>query len=137
MFRNSLSAGRSTRLRRLGVVGFAVALVAGSLVISAAATPSDLVSLPGSKFEIDVDANLRVDHADLGFDDWASVTETRKADSPSGSSDESFGQGTKEDTAVPTVVDGSIPPNKSDFSEFQIAFQTASSGDTLLYLDWT
>jgi hypothetical protein len=38
---------------------------------------------------------------------------------------------------VPTVVAGSIPPNKSDFTEFQIAWRIATNGDTLLYLDWT
>src|SRR6187551_518633 len=34
------------------------------------------------------------------------------------SADNSFGNGTKEDTAVPSVVTGSIPPNKSDFIRF-------------------
>ena len=32
---------------------------------------------------------------------------------PTGAGDDSFGKGTKEDTAVPSVVDGSIPHNKS------------------------
>jgi hypothetical protein len=49
--------------------------------------------------------------------------------------DESFGKGTKEDTAVPTVVDGSIPPNKSDLSHFYVSHEVVS-GDAFLYLGW-
>jgi hypothetical protein len=77
------------------------------------------VSLAGSNFEIDADANLKVDDASPSID-WASVAETRKQDTQSGPNDESFGQGTKENTAVPTIVDGSIPPNKSDLKFFGI-----------------
>jgi Prealbumin-like fold domain len=108
------------------VVATAAALV---LVISAAAT-----SLPGSKFEIDNDANLVVDTA--GNIDWATVAETRKADAPSGATDNSFGQGTKEDTAVPTIVNGSIPPNKSDLLNFGVYLETTASGAKFLNLFW-
>lgn len=93
------------------------------------------VSLFGSDFEIDVDANLKVDDASPSID-WASVTETRKADAASGSGDDSFGQGTKEDTAVPTVVNGSIPPNKSDLLNFGVYAETNASGDRFLNLFW-
>lgn len=66
-------------------------------------------------------------------------------------SDNSLGQGTKEDDVSPTVVSGSIPPNKDDLSRFyinqQLATQDGSSGtgtnaisfhkgDNLLYLAW-
>ena len=50
--------------------------------------------------------------------------EVRGADQTSGSNDDSFGQGTKEDTAVPTVVDGGIPPNKSDLKNFGVYLET-------------
>src|SRR5262245_63780579 len=76
-------------------------------------------SLAGSNFEIDTNANLKVDDAAPSLD-WANVTESRKADTTSGPTDESFGQGTKEDTAVPSVIDGSIPPNKSDLKFFGV-----------------
>jgi len=56
-------------------------------------------------------------------------------DKPTGSTDDSFGQGTHEDTAVPTVVDGSIPNNKADLKEFYVAVQH-SSGKDFLYLGW-
>ena len=40
------------------------------------------VSLTGSNFEIDTDANIKVDDP-APSSDWANVTETRKADAPS------------------------------------------------------
>jgi len=93
------------------------------------------VSLTGSSFEIDTDANLKVDDASPSLD-WANVTEIRKADEPTGATDDSFGQGTKEDTAVPIVVDGSIPPNKSDLLNFGVYLETTTSGRKFLNLFW-
>ncbi len=58
-----------------------------------------------------------------------------KADKPSGSTDDAFGQGTKEDTPVPTVVNGSIPPNKNDLTEFYVAHETVNN-KIFLYLAW-
>ncbi len=92
------------------------------------------VSLAGSNFEIDTDANLKVD--DAGSLDWANVTEVRKQDTTSGPTDESFGQGTKEDTAVPSVVDGGIPPNKSDLKFFGV-YQEGSTASGFLHLFWS
>jgi uncharacterized surface anchored protein len=105
-----------------------------SLVGSALASHG-LVSLTGSDFEIDSNANLKVDHAAPSID-WASVNEFRKADTASGSTDESFGNGTKEDTAVPSVVDGGIPPNKSDLKFFGV-YQEGTSGNGFLNLYWS
>lgn len=93
------------------------------------------VSLAGSNFEIDTNANLKVDDGTPSID-WASVNETRKADKASGSGDDSFGNGTKEDTAVPSVVDGSIPPNKSDLLNFGVYLETTGSGARFLNLFW-
>jgi hypothetical protein len=96
---------------------------------------STAFGLSGSNFEIDTDANLKVDGASPAID-WANVTEMRRADTPSGSSDESFGQGTKEDSAVPNVVDGSIPPNKSDLKFFGI-YQEGGANNGFLNLFWS
>jgi hypothetical protein len=93
------------------------------------------VSLAGSNFEIDTDANLKVDDPAPSID-WASVTETRKADSPSGATDESFGNGTKEDTAVPSIVTGGIPPNKSDLKFFGV-YQEGTTSNGFLNLYWS
>jgi hypothetical protein len=114
-----------------------LALVVGTALVAglAFAIIASGASLPGSNFEIDTDANLRVDGAAPALD-WANVAETRKADKPSGATDDSFGQGTKEDTAVPQVVDGSIPPNKSDLLNFGVYLETTSTGARFLNLFW-
>src|SRR5215212_12201657 len=89
----------------------------------------------GSAFEIDRtgaqndvdDANLKVD--DANCIDWlASGADgaafrsgvLAKNDKPSGTKDDSFGQGTAEDNPNPTIVSGSIPPNKSDLKAFGV-----------------
>jgi hypothetical protein len=106
------------------------------LALLVAVTPASAASLPGSIFEIDQGAsgaNLVVDTA--GNQDWASIpqgsaqgTERRQADLASGSGDDSFGNGTKEDTLVPSVIDGSIPPNKSDLKFFGGYLETNANG---------
>lgn len=96
---------------------------------------SAVLSLTGSNFEIDEDANLIVNNPAPALD-WASVTEVRQPDKPSGSTDDSFGQGSKEDTPVPSVVDGSIPPNKSDLTDFGVYVETTAAGK-FLNLYWT
>jgi hypothetical protein len=114
------------------------ALAAGVLVLGLIAPTGAFashpeVSLPGSNFEIDTDANLKVD--DTGSLDWANVTEIRQADEPTGSGDDSFGQGSKEDTPVPTVVDGSIPPNKSDLLNFGVYLEDTGTA-RFLHMFW-
>jgi len=123
---------RTTRRRLAAAAG--LLLVASALVASPALAAHGEVSLPGSNFEIDTDANLKVDDAPPSID-WASVTETRKADLASGQTDDSFGQGTKEDTAVPTVVDGSIPPQKSDLLTFGVYLETTPTAK-FLHMYW-
>jgi uncharacterized surface anchored protein len=93
------------------------------------------VSLTGSNFEIDTNANLKQDDASPSID-WASVTEVRKQDTASGGGDESFGQGAKENTAVPSVVDGGIPPNKSDLKFFGV-YQEGGTSTGFLNLFWS
>ena len=117
----------------VGTIAMTTVLLVGMQVAAYASHPEE--SLPGSNFEIDTDANLKVDDAAPSID-WANVAETRKADSPSGSSDESFGQGTKEDTASPTVVNGSIPPNKSDLKFFGV-YQEGNTSTGFLNLFWS
>lgn len=120
--------------RHLLLVGALVLLAGATAPLSAFASHPE-VSLPGSNFEIDTDANLRVDDPAPSID-WANVTETRRADSTSGATDESFGQGAKEDTAVPSVVNGSIPPNKSDLKFFGI-YQEGTTSTGFLNLFWS
>ena len=108
----------------------ALALVGLSPAIADAGPPS----LAGSDFEIEADANIIVDTP--GNIDWVSDGVTVKADKPSGKADDSFGQGTKENTAVPVVVSGSIPPNKSDLKEFG-SYQEGTTADGFFHLFWS
>jgi Prealbumin-like fold domain len=107
-------------LATVAVMGFALA------------TPS-LANLPGSTFE-GSDGNLVVNTA--GNTDWANApARVRGDDLPSGNTDNSFGQGTKEDDPAVSVVTGSIPPQKSDLTRFYVASEFASSSN-FLYLAW-
>jgi hypothetical protein len=130
---------RMYRLRHVRAYRPLIALMAITAMIMvgipAALASHPEVSLPGSNFEIDTDANLRVDDPSPSID-WANVNETRKTDPFIGSQDDSFGQGTKEDTAVPTVVNGSIPPNKSDLLTFGVYLETTASGARFLNMFW-
>jgi len=125
---------KSHRRRLLGVAA-AVATLLIAVVTASASIPSGTQFLPGDSFEID--GNKAVDSS--SNIDWATpapnlVTSPDPSKSPA---DDAFGQGTKENSPVPSVVQGSIPPNKSDFTEFQESHRTAANGDTLVYLDWT
>jgi len=122
----------SPRRRRTLVLPAIVALAAAVVFGVTAAVGA---GLPGSNFEIDTSANLKVDGSGVALD-WANVSETRKADKASGSGDDSFGQGAKEDDGAPAVVDGSIPPNKSDLLNFGVYLETTGSGARFLNLFW-
>src|SRR5262249_4702583 len=91
-------------------------------------------TLPGSTFEID--GNLIV-NGGAGALDWANAPQLQTAtDMPQGQTDNSFGQGTKENTAVPSVVDGSIPNNKSDLTHFYVASEASAANHIFMYLAW-
>lgn len=80
------------------------------------------------------DGNLLVNTA--GNTDWENVAGLNTGiDLQSGTGDNSFGQGTKEDDPNVSVVTGSIPPNKSDLTRFYEASETVG-GNTYLYLAW-
>ena len=121
-FMKLVKPGRSST-RVLLLVTVVLGLLVAYVIPASASHPE--VSLAGSDFEIDTDANLKVDDPTPSID-WAGVAETRKADTASGPNDESFGRGTKEDTAVPTVVDGGIPHNKSDLKFFGLTRRAAT-----------
>jgi hypothetical protein len=126
----------SKRTRWLLSIGVIAALMLGLQVAAFASHPE--VSLTGSNFEIDTDANLKVDDA-APSTDWAGVGqaseadlgEVRQPDKDSGAGDDSFGNGSKEDTLVPSVVDGSIPPNKSDLLTFGVYLEQNAAGKFL------
>src|SRR6266568_6734551 len=98
-------------------------------------TESCLPPLTGSTFA-GADGNLLTNPTTFGTTDWQNVTGLNEGvDLTSGSGDNSFGQGTKEDNAAVSVVNGSIPPNKSDLTRFYVASETVGN-DPFLYLAW-
>jgi hypothetical protein len=113
--------------RRLGLV------VAVTTALGFALAGPVLANLPGSTFESN-DGNLIVNTA--GNTDWVNApNRVRGDDLPSGTTDNSFGQGTKEDDANVSVVTGSIPPQKSNLTRFYVANEFAASSN-FLYLAW-
>ncbi|HEX8981506.1 MAG TPA: hypothetical protein VF792_01950, partial [Ktedonobacterales bacterium] len=101
--------------------------------ISTASAASLPGPLPGSIFE-GGDGNLTVDTS--GNTDWSNVKGVNIGiDLTSGSTDNSFGQGAKEDLPNPSVVFGSIPPNKNDLTRFYEASEF-SNNNNFLYLAW-
>lgn len=128
---------RQSNTRRRGrlLVCASAAALAVALIPAVATASHPEVSLPGSNFEIDTDANLKVDDASPSID-WASVAQQGGTDLATGTGDDSFGQGSKEDTAVPADVDGSIPNNKSDLLNFGFYLETQSPGQQFLHLFW-
>jgi hypothetical protein len=98
-------------------------------------TPSCVGPLTGSTFA-GGDGNLLTSPTTFGTTDWQNVAGLNTGiDLPSGSGDNSFGQGTKEDDPNVTVVSGSIPPNKSDLTRFYESSEFAN-GSNFLYLAW-
>src|SRR6266508_227150 len=121
---------RRRRTRRLWAsITSATALTAVLLLVIGTAT----ANLLGSTFEGN-DGNLVVNTA--GNTDWVNApNRVRGDDLASGKTDNSFGQGTKEDDPNVTVVTGSIPPQKSDLTRFYIANEF-TGGNNFLYLAW-
>src|SRR4051812_5536670 len=145
--RDSSFSGALLRRRWFVVAAVMVAAAAvglqGAVRAPAASPCSTPEVLPGSNFEIDTDANLKVDGAADCIDWLADGTGSglrtgvlTTDDKPSGASDDSFGQGSQEDDAVPTVIAGSIPPNKSDLKTFGLYSEVTATGK-FLELFWT
>ncbi|MEV7603875.1 prealbumin-like fold domain-containing protein [Paenarthrobacter sp. NPDC089322] len=120
--------------KKLTSIGAAAACLA--LVLSATAAQANL---PGSPFDA-ADGNLVLNDE---TQDWANAPISCVVpisgcgiDLDTGQNDNSFGQGTKEDTEVPSVVTGSIPNNKSDLLRFYAYLKTEANGDDYAYLAW-
>jgi hypothetical protein len=90
--------------------------IAAATALTVVLTASS-ASLPGSNFEIDTNANLKLDGSSPAID-WATVSENRQQDLPTGQNDDSYKGGAKEDDACPATETGSIPNNKSDLRYF-------------------
>jgi hypothetical protein len=126
-------------------VGVSIAIPAASFADNASGcdfaasgtTQSCLPPLTGSTFA-GGDGNLLTNPTTFGTTDWQNVSGLNPGfDLPSGTGDNSFGQGTKEDNPNVTVVSGSIPNNKSDLTRFYEASEfSAANNHNFLYLGW-
>src|SRR6266487_280770 len=121
-------ARRRVSIMKVGIPIAVLAIV--TLTLGGAAS----ANLAGSTFE-GGDGNLVVNTS--GNTDWANVAGLHTGvDKPAGSTDNAFGQGTKEDNASATVVTGSIPPNKNDLTRFYEASELAANNHNYVYLAW-
>ena len=116
---------RISRRRRL-LAGSVAATLLATLVPTIALADHPEASLAGSNFEIDVDANLKLDDASPSVD-WKGLLhalptdpEKRALDAPTGRDDDSYVGGSKENTNCPDETTGSIPNNKSDLLSFHV-----------------
>lgn len=116
----------TSRIRKAAAIAAPVVLVLTMAGTGAFANHSE-ASLAGSNFEIDVDANLKVDDPAPPSLDWANVTEIRATDKVNGTGDNSYAGGVKEDSACPGETTDSIPPNKSDLLSFHV-YEEAGTG---------
>jgi uncharacterized repeat protein (TIGR01451 family) len=123
----------------------------GAFTVTLSATvPNNILQIPPSPTgtAIEIDGNLDDDNAVAGHD-WKSLADTLfkctgnpatsigcDIDRPTGRTDNSFGQGTKEDTPVPKIVSGSIPNNKSDLLRLYVSRERFGTTD-FLYLAWS
>lgn len=104
------------------------------LAVAAAFTGPAGANLPASTFEGN-DGNLVV--TTPGNTDWENAPNRHiGTDLPTGTGDNSFGQGAKEDLINTTVVSGSIPNSKADLAQFYVGNEQIN-GDIFLYLGWT
>src|SRR6266568_3314929 len=142
------SGSRRRKTRLLVLTALAAALFAVVFVTASAAdnasgcdfaatgtTQSCSGPLAGSTFA-GGDGNLLTNPTTFGSTDWQSVAGRNTGiDLPSGTGDNAFGQGTKEDDPNVSVVTGSIPPQKSDLTRFYEASEFANNSN-FLYLAW-
>jgi hypothetical protein len=134
---------RQRRVRRMWYLGMTIATATALVVLFVGGASA---SLPGSTFG-GGDGNLTCMDAN-GALDWNCLSTSGTPqlhiglDEFTGQQDNSFGQGTKENDPDVTLVQGSIPPQKSDLTRFYEASEVISgypapnTDHVLLYLAW-
>src|SRR6266700_2370559 len=141
--RRFLRSKRTWVVLAAAALGIGIAIPAASFADNASGcdfaatgtTQSCSGPLTGSTFA-GGDGNLKTSPTTFGTTDWENVAGLNKGiDLTSGGTDNSFGQGTKEDDPNVSVVTGSIPPQKSDLTRFYEASEFANNSN-FLYLAW-
>ena len=87
----------------------------------------------------EIDGNLVDDTGGGEPIDWETLRTSPRLsigrDKPTGQTDDSYAQGSKDDTVAPTVETGAIPNNKSDLLRMYVSHRRIGSND-FLYLAW-
>jgi hypothetical protein len=105
-------------------------VLAVSTILLATLLAHGALALAPGNFEGN-DGNLVVDTA--GNTDWINAPHrSAQNDLPTGTTDNSFGQGTKESNVAVHVGLGSIPNSKADLARFATAYETIGT-NTFLY----
>ena len=121
--------------RRIGRRWMTAAMLAVTALVTVVLVAGASANLAPSTFEGN-DGNLVV-NGGAGAHDWDNAPNLSVGvDLPTGTGDNSFGQGAKEDNVQTTVVSGSIPNSKADLARFAVAGETIGS-DSYLYLAWS
>ena len=122
----------SKKRRAIAATAALISAMTMFTVFSASAGPQ--AGLPDSEFEIDVDANLTFDGERTW--DWNNVEDTKGIDLATGSNDDSYKGGVKEDTECPDEVTGSIPNNKSDLLTLQAWEEPGNAANPVGYFNF-
>src|SRR5437764_1269785 len=124
MFTRALHRLHTRRRRLFAPVAVALALVAAPMVLMPVTASATIADSPFNGLDKHIDP--------------VNLVGAVNPDTPSGSGDNSYVGGSKEDTTCPGVTTGSIPPNTDDLTGFYVATAKGqTSGDTYLYLAWT
>ena len=124
----------SKRTKFLLGIGVIAALILGLQVAAFASHPG--ASLPGSNFEIDTNANLKVDDAAPSID-WASVTEARQTDAATGPGDDSYSVGRRRTTPVRAWSTAASRTTRATCKTFGAYVEPEAGGPGYLNLFWT
>jgi hypothetical protein len=128
----------SRRNHRRATATVAIAMLLASLMAVPASASHYQATLEGSKFQIDDNANLKVDTPNNGVTyDWNNVSYTLKNDKDTGTSDDSYSGGVKEDSTCPSQTTGGIPNNKSDLLGFGVYEEDVPGSAGFMHLFWT
>lgn len=120
------------RGKRIAAGITAVALAAGGLSMGLLDASANL---PGSTFE-SADGNIVV--TTPGNTDWVNApNRVIGSDAATGTGDNSFVQGSKENDINVSIERGSIPNSKADLGRFGVSTETLANGHVMMYLAWT
>ncbi len=118
-------------------VRLSLALLGIALAVLVIFVPGSAANLTGSSFEGN-DGNMLVDNTVIPNTDWVTykTTVTKLIDMDSGTTDNSFAGGTKENDYQNVGLTAGSIPNKDDLLRAYAASESTADGSSFLYLSW-